>query len=416
MRGVIGWCKIQDARYSNINAGNAFDTRQIFVKGGKKMNKIKMYCVISIAAMIVILSWLTCLSGTADAAAKVEIGKAIPASSSEWEALVKAAQKEGIVNIYSTRLGKAQQAAMDTFKKKFGVNLSYNIVYASEMLARITPERLAGIYSVDAAHFGETSMLKDIKPLNITLPLSDLLLLPEVKSPSNWIGGKLPFLDAERTIFMYLAMSIPPGCYNTDMVKKNELISFLDLLQPKWKGKIAMFDPTVNGTSLNIFTALTKIWGDEQALSFFRQLAAQEPFITRDSRILVESVAREKYLVGIGQEPPMMQDFMQSGAHIRELNFKEPRHISAGPGSVVAFNNNPHPKATQLYINWILSKEGSAIMSKGTGFPSQRADLAAEGLLDPIYSPRPQDIYPDLERLNKSTIVRKIAADVFGIK
>ncbi len=53
-------------------------------------------------------------------------------------------------------------------------------------------------------------------------------------------------------------------------------------------------------------------------------------------------------------------------------------------------------------------------MSKGTGFPSQRADLAAERLVDPIYFPRPQDIYPDDERLKKSSVVRKMAADVFG--
>ena len=53
-------------------------------------------------------------------------------------------------------------------------------------------------------------------------------------------------------------------------------------------------------------------------------------------------------------------------------------------------------------------------MSKGTSFPSQRADLADEGLLNPVYALRAQDIFPDSEQLNKMTAVRKIAADVFG--
>lgn len=341
-------------------------------------------------------------------------GKTVPVATGEWDTLVTDAQKEGTVNIYATFLGPAQQPLTEAFKKRFGINLQFINGIPAEITAKILAERRGGIYNADIGHFGETTALMDVKPLNLLVPLTDLLILPEVKDPSKWIGGQLPFLDNEHTVFAFMAMSGPPGCYNTNMVKEGELTSFMDILRPKYKGKIVFQDPTISGTSINFLSALTKAWGRERALEVFRQLAAQEPLIIRDKRFLVEGVARAKYLIGLGQDPPVLQVFLNAGAPLKAMNLKEPRHVSGGPGNVMIFNKNPHPKATQLYLNWILSKEASAIWSKEANFPSRREDLASESLLDPIYTPRSNDVFPDEEHLQLRVQMRKVATDIFG--
>ena len=82
-------------------------------------------------------------------------------------------------------------------------------------------------------------------------------------------------------------------------------------------------------------------------------------------------------------------------------------------GNLIVFNNNPHPKATQLYINWLLSKEGSSIWAKALGFPPTRTDVGDEGL-EPATLPRAGDIFPDEEQMELRVEMRKLSADVFA--
>ena len=46
-----------------------------------------------------------------------------------------------------------------------------------------------------------------------------------------------------------------------------------------------------------------------------------------------------------------------------------------GRSSVFMFSMAPHPKAAQLFVNWLLSKEGQESYSKNTDGNSPRADI-----------------------------------------
>lgn len=335
-----------------------------------------------------------------------------PAPSS-WDELVKAAQKEGTVNVYATAVGPAIAPMREAFKRKFGIDLDFVEGRPPEVMAKLTAERKAGLYLADVGNLGETTSMMDIKPLGITAPLADLLALPEVKSPEKWIGGKLPFLDQDKHVLMFTAMAIPPGVVNTDMVKEGALTSWLDLLKPEWKGKIVFSDPTVSGSSPNMLASLVKTFGKSRTMEIMQQLAAQEPTITRDQRLLQEWVARGKSAIGLGPSIGLITEFKKAGAPIEITKFKEPRHISGGPGNLIVFINNPHPKATQLYINWLLTAEGLSIWSKALGYPSTRTDVSVEGL-DPVTLPRATDVFPDEEQMPLRVEMRKLSSDVFA--
>ncbi len=347
--------------------------------------------------------------------AQVKEGKTVVASGSDWDALVAAARKEGAVNIYATAVEAGVVPLREAFKAKYGIDLEFTQGRPTEVQAKLSAERRAGLYLADVGHLGETTQSQDIKPLGFTVPLAPLLMLPEVKDPNAWIGGKVPFLDSETQVLMFMAMAIPHSVISTDLVKTGELTSFTDILDPKWKGKIVFSDPTISGTSPNLMAVLYKAYGKDKAMDVFKRLAAQDPAITRDQRQMLEWVARGKYAIGLGQSMALFSEFRRAQAPIAIHNFSEPRFISGGPGNLGVFGSNPHPNATKLYVNWLLSKEGSTVWSKAMEYPAARLDVSKEGL-DTDTVPRTGDIFPDEEQMKLRVDLRKTAAEIFNIK
>ncbi len=344
---------------------------------------------------------------------KGPVQAATPGPVDPWTELVKAAQKEGNVTIYATAISPAIQPLSDAFRQKFGINLDFVQGRGPEVVVRLTAERRAGLYLADAGHFGEMTSLVDIKSLGVTTPLPDLLVLPEVKNPGNWVGGKLPLLDKDQHAFMALATAIRPLVINTDMVKEGDITSFMDLLNPRWKGKIVFSDPTVAGSSPYILAAMVKTFGQEKAYDAFRQLATPDLALTRDQRQQLEWVARGKYPIGLGYSVALFSEFHKAGAPMKMVSFKEPRHISSGPGTVTVFSKSANPKATQLYLNWLLSKEGSSLFARAVEYPSTRTDVNND-FVDADAAPRATDYFPDENFLQLASEMRKVSEGIFG--
>jgi ABC-type Fe3+ transport system substrate-binding protein len=71
-----------------------------------------------------------------------------------------------------------------------------------------------------------------------------------------------------------------------------------------------------------------------------------------------------------------------------------PATINASPWLLTAANRPPHPNAAAIFLNWIVSKEGLEIYSKGFGAPTLRRDVT-ESFLNPASIPRPGAQYLD---------------------
>src|ERR1035437_9894449 len=136
----------------------------------------------------------------------------------------------------------------------------------------------------------------------------------------------------------------------------------MDLLQPKWKGKLVMHDLTITGSanSWGVFMIKDVLGSQEKFRQYLKELSKNEPFITRDPRIVVETVARGKYAVAIGSNPENVVDFLEAGSPIAVLTADEGAMITGGSGSYSVPKKTAHPNAAVLFLNWLLSKEGAA--------------------------------------------------------
>ncbi len=333
----------------------------------------------------------------------------------KWKDLVEKAQKEGTVSIYCANVPvSARVAVQQAFKKKFGINVEYTPTAGGEIVQKYTTEHKAGLTLVDVMHTGNTQFTNSIGPMNVTIPLEPFLMLPEVVDQAKWRGGKLPFVDKDKHAFMVVLLANNFYIINADLVKDDEIKSTLDILNPKWKGKIVLQDPGVPGNGNDWYTfTLLHILGMERGEKFMRDFAKQNPTVVRDNRLLVEGVARGKYPVGVGCSVSQVVDFIKTGARLAFAKVNQPRLLTPGAGVIFTFKEVPHPNAAKLFINWFLSREGSSVYAPAHGYPSLRVDVPTENFI-PALIPGPNDILPTEEYTLKKGELMKPGGAIFS--
>ncbi len=370
---------------------------------------------IIIGLLLVLLAGVACVPPQGAAPTSPPSGPPQPpAVQSEWDKLVAEARKEGSLVVIGTSLGATKTVIPPLFRERYGVNIEYIDGLGVQVTAKILAERKAGINSMDVANTGDSTFIVDIKPNGITVPLEPFLILPDIKDPKNWRGGRLPFVDNDRHALAMTAMIIPPVIVNSDIVKEGEIKTHRDLLNPKWKGKIVFGDPRTGGTGNNWFThVVTQVYKNrEDGLKFMRELRKQDPVINRDNRLQVEWIAQGKYPVGIGISLAMTSQFRDMGAPLGFAGMGEPSFLSPGPGNLYLFDKPPHPNAAKLYANWILTKEGQEMFARALGYPSNRADVSNDHM-DPALVPQENILVKREEYIGLQAEMRAVSDDIF---
>ncbi len=347
------------------------------------------------------------------AAAPAQI--AAPDWQKKWDSLVASAKKEGRVMVY---LGESppdvRTEVTKAFKEKYGITVDFLTGRATEVVARLQTEKTGGINVADAIIVGDSNWFNEVRAMKITQPLDPLLILPEINDPSKWRGGKLPMMDDTRQAVAIATIADQFYTANQEMVKEGEMTTVTDLLKPAWKGKLVMNDPSLSGNGSAWFTfIMVKVLGEGKGKQFMRDLAKQEPVISKDSRQIIEWVARGKYPLAVGASLGIPISFIKQGAPIRLARVKDGTVLTTGVGIAMATNYAPHPAAAQLFINWLLSREGGAVWSQAYGYPSTRLDVSTKGFLPEII-PAPADILPDEAYAFKKGEMLKVAAEIFG--
>ncbi len=332
----------------------------------------------------------------------------------EWEDIQTGAKKEGTVVVFGQAEPATQRGLLEGFRKAYpGITLDYTGMGGSMMPPKIAAERRAGLHTVDLVIMGTTTALSGLR--QFAQPVKPLLILPEVKDPKYWFGGKLDFSDTAEEINLVMSINVSPRVgINTDLVKPGEMTSYWDMTKPKWKGKVIIHDPRTAGTGLAnaTFWYLTPGLG----LDFIRALAANQPILSADRRLIVETVARGKYAIAVGPAEAFVQEFEDLGQPIAWAPLlKEGTYISAGWGSLVAVSNPPHPNARTLFLNWLLGKEGQTIFNTTVGYASRRVDVS-QSHLRPWAIPDPKINYqPNYkeEFVNRKDEITPMMIDIF---
>lgn len=296
----------------------------------------------------------------------------------DWKKIIEAAKKEGKVVAGGPPTAVLRKQFKDTFENKFGLELELISAPGPQNAGKAMAEYKAGVRYFDVLH-GGSGTLEPLKNENMLAPFMDFMMLAEVKDPRQWWGGHMWEDNVKTKTFIYsfsADFSVPPF-YNSDLVKPGEISSYEDLLQPKWKGKIGLFEPRIPSAGQGLWGFLMRAKGKE----FLQRLADQSLFIHRDGQQLAVGLAKGTLAVALGLSQRFVDPYIKAGLPIKALSsIKEGMGGSNGFGTVAIMKNAPHPNATKVYINWLLGKEGQELYGRALTQGSRRFDVDTKWL------------------------------------
>jgi iron(III) transport system substrate-binding protein len=346
-----------------------------------------------------------CAPGTAPASAPAPTAptgaqptaKAAPAqttaAAAAWDQLVAAAQKEGKIVVSGPPVPEARTKMPEAFKQRFNIDMDYLAVNSSQLASRIETERAAGQYTMDVSMGGPDTVYATFLPNKWLDPLKPALILPEVLDPKVWPTGGPWFRDPAGETSLQLFNTITPiGYINTSSVAPDELKTVDDLLNPKWKGKVASYDPSVNGGGLIAGSVIYTVKGADFAKQLYQ---GQEIAYTRDYQQIADWVAHDSYPIGLAITPVYMNQY-QGAVPVQELVLPDlPTATAGGYGIISLWNQAPHPNAAKVYVNWIASKDGLSVYGALDQSAPVRTDVDASAWVPPHLIPKPGGEYFD---------------------
>jgi ABC-type Fe3+ transport system substrate-binding protein len=290
----------------------------------------------------------------------------------EWERTVQAAKKEGGLNLYLFQ-GEGELGAMaQQFQKKYPeINVTVTPGRGNTFAPKIMAERRAGKYLVDAYIAGATTAYEVLYRAKILDSVRAALILPEVIDESKWWLGQHHYIDAEnRYIFVYLGNVGEYVSYHTKSAEPGEIRSYWDFLQPKWKGRILSRDPKISGSQRIGLRGFYHT--PELGAEYIRRLYGEmDVTLTQEIRQATDWLAHGKFAICF-----FCSEILKVKAQglpvdeFRTAQWKESRVISAGNmGSIALPTQPPHPNATKVFVNWLLSREGQVALQRAANTP-----------------------------------------------
>src|SRR3990172_3274 len=281
------------------------------------------------------------------------------------QAWIEGAKREGKVVVYGIDTPQEASAIHRPFNQRYPfISVEYvkaptvvrfeKVLFAAKQGKAITDLVMA--IGGSTAAYADAGVLMDLSNLPVWNSYSK-----DEKLQGKYIAG--PF-----TPYFSLA-------YNTNLVPKNDVpTSWEDLLQPKWKGKVA-----ANSISrLVTFVPLWYAWGGEKSTRFLQALLDNGLQVRKeghDASIKLLEAGEYSLLITAG-EYQVYQD-QQKGAPADWVALDPVPVTPAAPMAVM--KDAPHPYAVRIYVNWLLSEEGQRVYAAETGtFPvhPKLADLS----------------------------------------
>ncbi len=293
------------------------------------------------------------LNPTFTASLALALLSSAPASAADG-ALIEAAKKEGQVTWYTVQIiPQIVRPIAEGFERKYGIRVNYVRANSAEIGLRVISEAKAG--RVQASMFDgaqTTPMLKREGLVEKWVP--DVDLPKQLFDPEGYWVACNYYINT-------------PG-FNTDLVPKGtEPRAFEDLLNPKWKGKLAWnIQPSISagqGFAGSVLIAM----GEEKARKYLAELSKQNitPLKVSGRQVLDQVIAGE---FPIGLQIFNNHAFISAGqgAPVDWIRMQPPL-VTYSVMSLL--KNAPQPNAGKLLIDYIASEEGQKIFADAGELP-----------------------------------------------
>ncbi len=270
--------------------------------------------------------------------------------------LIEAARKEGSITWYIAQVDTTTAEAMGrAFTAQFpGVSVSVIRTTGQVAYERLLQDLKNNAPQCDVFSSTDISQYPALKKRNALasyVPAGAATLVPAMQQAAD------PGYTYPATATTHLLI------YNSALVKPADAPkAWTDLLDPRWKGRVATGHPAFSGCTGIWAVALTKQYGWE----YFEKLAKNNPRIGRSGNDPVTLINAGECLMGpspgntafqqVDKNNPIVPVYPADGAT-----------VCLGPSSVMA--NAPHPNAARLFMEWLMSDDFGKLSVANHGDP-----------------------------------------------
>lgn len=282
----------------------------------------------------------------------------------EWEKTLEGAKKESELRLWGD-MEITHPDIVAAFTREYPFIKVVTVTgRVGELMPRIIAERRAGKYLADLYSGGLGGRaFYDFHRAGVLDPVKRALILPEVVDESKWLNGRHHYADSENQyVFMYEGNVAGVGLrYNTKLVDPKEFKSYWDLLNPKWKGKIVLYERVGTGSP-----SLLRFYHNPQlGPEFLRRLLGEmEITVSQERRQATDWLGSGKFPLCI--DCADTDRAKKQGVPVDEFDrayLKEAGNEigTSGNSGLALINKAPNPNAAKVFINWYLSRQGQMV-------------------------------------------------------
>jgi iron(III) transport system substrate-binding protein len=272
---------------------------------------------------------------------------------------VAKAKAEGKVIWYTSTPIEQGQKIADAFQKETGIKVEMFRSGGSSILRRFQQEMDAGRVAVDVLTHSEPAAANALGKKGLFLPFK----------PANF--DKVP--DAAKDpngLFVGQRLNMMTHYLRSDKVAAaDEPKTWDDLLDPKYKGKLVMTDPSFTSLQVSVVGTMAKARG----WPFYEKLRGSDVMIVQGNQQVSDMLKRGERLIAVGALDSYAADLKKEGHPIKTLYPSDGVFVIPSPTSVV--KGSPNPNAAKLFAQFMIGDTAQKIFPADGGY-SARIDIA----------------------------------------
>src|ERR1051325_9867929 len=291
-------------------------------------------------------------------AAVAVIASAGTAAAQETVDLTKAKAEGKVVWYTSTPLPQAQKI-VNMFEKEYGIKVEMFRSGGSAILRRFQQEVGAGRIVTDVLTTSDPAAAAMLARKGIFVAFK----------PKNF--DKVPDAAKDKDgNFVAQRLNLMTNNIRSDKVPvADEPKTWADLMDPKYKGKMVMGDPSFTSLLVSVVGMMSK----ERGWGFYEKLRANDTMVVQGNQQAADMLKRGERLIAVGALDSYAAEDRAAGHPMKTLYPTDGVFVIPSPTSVV--KGGPHPNAAKLLAEFNISDEVQKIFPADGGF-SARADIA----------------------------------------
>jgi len=271
--------------------------------------------------------------------------------------LIEAARQEKVVTWYTSLVqNQVARPMAAAFEKKYpGITVQLVAGTVGELELKITEEARAHALRADVHHGGGVT--------------ADLIKAGLVEPYRPESAGDFP--DAYKDpdgLWTAQVLNVLAPAVNTSLVKPADIPkTYQDLLDPKWKGRIAWTTQMSQGGPPGFIGTILLSMGQDAGMAYLRKLAPQMVSVPTNQRVVLDQVIAGEYPLALATFTHHSEISAAKGAPVRWLKLDP---LTANMDPIFLLKGAPHPNAAKLFIDFVVSSEGQAVFRDAGYIPA----------------------------------------------